>query len=342
MPTASPRKPCRMRPGGAKAWLTRLCTALALALLALPAGATQAQRFSFAIVGDAPYNRLEEIEFAGMLEEINRADVAFVVHVGDIKSGSGPCSDALYLQRKRLFSASRHPFILVPGDNEWTDCHRKAAGGYDPLERLARLREIFFAGSESLGQDKLKLERQSDDPANPYREYRENVRWAFGGVLFIGLNVPGSNDNFGRTPRMDAEHERRGRADAAWLAQGFELARKRGYAAVFICIQADPLFDLSYLRRSNRVDGYAAFKQELLAQTLAFGKPVVLVHGDTHRFRVDQPLVDPATLKRVRRFTRIESFGSPMVDWIRVNLDPADPKLFSVGTGKPPNPGPQY
>ena len=318
----------------------RIVLWLALALCSALVQAQAPERFSFAIVGDAPYNAREESLFTQMLDEINQENLAFVVHVGDIKSGGSPCSDEMYEQRKRMFQASRHPFILVPGDNDWTDCHRKRAGGYDPLERLDRLRQVYYADDMSLGQNPVRLERQSGDPGNAaaFRAYRENVRWVACGVLFIGLNIPGSNDNFGRTPQMDAEHAQRGRANAAWLAQGFALAKKHDYAAVFVFIQANPDFDLSYLRRSNRADGYAAFKQDLLAHTLAFGKPVVLVHGDTHHYRVDQPLYDPATLKRVEQFTRIESFGSPFVDWIRVTLDPDKPRLFSVKTGKPPNP----
>jgi hypothetical protein len=126
-----------------------------------------------------------------MLEEINQEELAFAVHVDDIKSGTSPCSDEMYEQRKNLFQASRHAFILVPGDNDWTDCRRKAAGGYDPLERLARLRRVFYADEMSLGQNSLKLERQSDDPgaAAAFRAYRENVRCVVDGVLFIGLNV---------------------------------------------------------------------------------------------------------------------------------------------------------
>ena len=307
-------------------------------LLALAAGASHAQvpaRFSFAIVGDAPYNVREEALFAQMLGEINYENLAFIVHVGDIKSGGSVCSDALYDDRRRMFQASRHPFILVPGDNDWTDCHRKSAGGYDPLERLARLRQVFYAGDQSLGQTTLTLERQSEERTAPaaFRQYRENVRWAVNGVMFIGFNIPGSNNNFGRTAQANAEHAERSEANAEWLRQGFELARKRGLAAVFIFIQANPDFDLSFLRRPNMADGYAAFKRELLAHALAFGKPVVLVHGDTHRFRIDHPMVDPATLKRVDHFTRIESFGSPFVDWIKVTIDPENPKLFSLRTG---------
>lgn len=315
--------------------MTRVLLWLLLTLCADWAEAQAPARFSFAIVGDAPYNRQEERRFAEMLDEINQENVAFVVHVGDIKSGSSPCSDELYQERKRMFQASRYPFILVPGDNDWTDCHRKGAGGYDPLERLSRLRQVFYADASSLGQTTLRLQRQSADPAaDPrFREYRENMRWVMDGALFIGLNIPGSNNNFGRTPQMDAEHAQRGQANAAWLRQGFDLARDKGYAAVFVFIQANPDFDLSYLRRINHTDGFAAFKQELLAHTLAFGKPVVLVHGDTHHFRVDQPLIDPAALKRVERFTRIESFGSPFVDWIKVTIDHDNPKLFFVGSG---------
>jgi hypothetical protein len=227
----------------------------------------------------------------------------------------------------------RHPFIYVPGDNEWTDCHRS---GGDPLERLAKLRELFYPDDDSLGGRKLKLERQSADPR--FAEYRENVRWVANGVMFIGLNVQGSNDNFGRTPQMDAEHAQRSRAYDDWLRQSFDLAQKNAYLAVFIVMQADPYFDRPVATASNSIDVYSGLKQLMLAHTLAFGKPVFLVHGDTHRFRVDQPLVDPATQKPVERFTRIESFGSPHVDWIRVSVDPADPKLLAIKTGREINP----
>ncbi len=321
--------------------LTRFLFCLLLMLAASLAYARAPGRFSFAIIGDAPYNSREETLFEQMLAEINQENVAFVVHVGDIKDGSSPCSDELYEARKRMFQASRYPFILVPGDNDWTDCHRRGAGRYDPLERLVKLRQVFYADERSLGQNTLELERQSDAPGTEsrFREYRENVRWTADGVLFVGLNVPGSNNNFGRTAQMDAEHAQRGAANTAWLKQAFELAHSKDCAAVFVFIQANPDFDLSYLRRVNRADGYAALKRELLAHALAFGKPVVLVHGDTHRFRIDHPLYDPATLGRVEQFTRVESFGSPFVDWIKVTIDPGNPKLISYRTGRTPNYG---
>ena len=161
-----------------------------------------------------------------------------------------------------------------------------------------------------------------------------NTRWVYGDVVFVGLNVPGSNNNLGRTPQMDAEYARRGAANAAWLEEGFDLAKKNGHAAVFIAIQGDPYFENAIRRTPNAADGFAQFRQELLAHTLAYGNPVILIHGDTHRHRVDHPLVDPATQKPVERFTRIESFGSPFMDWIRVSVDPADPEMLAIKTGR--------
>jgi hypothetical protein len=56
---------------------------------------------------------------------------------------------------------------------------------------------------------------------------------------------------------------------------------------------------------------------------------VVLIHGDSHRFVHDQPLLDAAG-HRVANVTRIETFGSPDVGWVEVVLDAADPSALRV------------
>lgn len=128
---------------------------MAVAILgaALLAGcAATAERFQFAVIGDQQYNAESEAQFPRLMEDIDRSDVEFVIHVGDFKPGASvPCDDALFRSRKQQFDASHHPFIYTPGDNEWTDCHNPKAGGFDPLERLAKLREIFFADSVAAG-----------------------------------------------------------------------------------------------------------------------------------------------------------------------------------------------
>jgi hypothetical protein len=61
---------------------------------------------------------------------------------------------------------------------------------------------------------------------------------------------------------------------------------------------------------------------------------VVLVHGDTHRFRVDHPLLHPETRRPLANFTRIEVFGSPSVNWVRVRVESDGSKLkFEVTPG---------
>src|SRR5262245_36166191 len=109
--------------------------------------------FSFAVMGDAPYTDAEEPVFLAMLDRIGEEKLEFVVHVGDFEEGSNSrCTDELFFKRKAQFDASAHPFVFTPGDNDWTDCRRKTNGSDDPIERLQRIREIFFSEGFSLGR----------------------------------------------------------------------------------------------------------------------------------------------------------------------------------------------
>ena len=121
--------------------------------------------FSFGLIGDLPYTEKEEKQFPFLIQEMNQHPLAFVVHVGDIKGGRSRCDDSVYAQRTHAFQASNHPFILIPGDNDWTDCHRFSNGGFDPQERLVFLRKVFFSNQNSLGQKRIPLIRQSQQAA---------------------------------------------------------------------------------------------------------------------------------------------------------------------------------
>jgi len=68
-------------------------------------------------------------------------------------------------------------------------------------------------------------------------------------------------------------------------------------------------------------------------ETIAFGRPVVLVHGDSDFFRIDKPLGPPRvrgipSLPKVENFTRVETFGSPNHHGLGVTIDPNDPNVF--------------
>jgi len=302
----------------------RFFSLLAAALLAFSA---QAEPLAFGLFSDTPYNRWEREHLPDLIADMDGENLAFVIHDGDIKGGDGVCSDEAFKDILAVFQKSAHPLVYVPGDNDWTDCHRKSNGRYDPVERLGKLREWFFPDDFALGRRRLKLERQSRDPA--FSRYRENVRWEAGGALFVGLNVPGSDNNFHGTRRTGgpvAEFIERSAANRAWLAESFALARTRKLAGILIAIQGNPGFYAA--NAGNPSPGYRDFLTQLREETLAFSGQVVLVHGDTHRHRINQPMLDPASGETVKNFTRVETMGSPFFGWVRGQVDAADPQVF--------------
>ena len=301
-----------------------LSVLIALALCALPVAA---QPLSFGLIGDMPYSAFERKNLPLLIEEMDRDNLAFVTHNGDIKSGGSVCSDAVFEDILGVFQASQTPLIYVPGDNEWTDCHRKSNGRYDPEERLNKLRALFFQGDQALGQRPLKLTRQSEDPA--FARYRENVRWEAGGAMFVGLNLPGSDNNYdGTTPHRGPVREflQRSAANRAWLAHAFGEARAKKCAGVMVIMQADPQFDEANAGRPT--PGYREFLTQLREETQAFEGQVVLVHGDTHWHQINQPMLDPVTRQTVKNFTRVETYGYPFFGWIKATVDVADPRVF--------------
>ena len=308
----------------------RLTFALALVLLAAgcvsmrsrPVSplASASSVFEFALIGDVPYDKSQATKlFPNMLEELNAASLAFVVHDGDIKAGSTPCTDELFERIKTQFQTLRHPLIYVFGDNEWSDCGEVKTNAFDPQERLEKLRDMFTQGNESLGQTTLELKRQSDD--SRFAAYRENVRWSRDGVVFAGLNVPGNDNHFETT-----EFAARNAANIAWIHEAFALAKRDDARAVMLVMQANPHFDLASTNKLRL--GFNEMLKVIEEKTLTFKKPVVLVHGDSHYFRIDQPLLGAKSKRRIENFTRVETFGNPDMHWIRVSVDASDPNVF--------------
>ncbi len=172
-------------------------TALVAAVAFLPMTAAPAHpgdddnregAYEIALIGDMPYGDTGRAQFPNVISEINASHVAFTTFDGDLKNGKERCDQPLYDLAASEYASFRAPLIYVPGDNEWTDCDRASNGSYDPNERLALVRNMFASTPYSQGEHKLALERQS-------AQYPENIRWSFGPVLYIGLNVPGSDNN---------------------------------------------------------------------------------------------------------------------------------------------------
>jgi hypothetical protein len=296
--------------------------------------AAGAGRFSIAIWGDTPYTPAEAIAVPDLIDQVNASDVVFTVFVGDLQ-GSGRCANGIFTDAADRFNSFVKPLVYTPGDNEWTDCHVAAE---DPIDRLAYLRKSMFRSDRSFGGGTLTVRRQA--------AYPENARWDVHGVVFVTINVPGSNNNHIADPDAEEEFTPRGpaerraaeaeflardQADREWLHQAFEDATGSAAPAVVVAMQADPGFEVPPAERAARhVDGYDAVLAALVAEARAFAKPVIVLHGDSHRQRTDRPLVDRTTGQPVANVTRVETFGSPVVGWVKVIFDPQSPAFVDA------------
>ena len=303
--------------------------ALLAASFALAAQA--GERFEFVALGDMPYGPRDKAwpPYEHLIGQVNALRPAFTIHVGDFKSGSTPCTDEEFEAQLGFFNRFESALVYTPGDNEWTDCHRAPAGGFDPLERLARLRQLFFAEPRSLGRKPLAVERQSDLQTG-FAAYRENLRFSRAGILFVTLHIVGSNNNFEtRDLQAVAEFKARDAANIAWIRAAFEQARTMNAKAVVFALQADPFEIRMPWGDFPPHSGFSAsIGETLLPLAEAWGRPVLFIHGDSHRFVIDRPFKN-ASDKPIQNVVRLEVFGAPDVHAVRVKVDTDDPALFS-------------
>ncbi len=301
----------------------RYAVIAALALVSL--GAEAQQGFTFMAIGDMPYGERAVVypKYEALIGAINAAGPDFTIHIGDIKSGSTLCSDEEFQNQLNFLNSFASALVYTPGDNEWTDCHRKNNGAFDPLERLAKLRAMFFVEAKSLGQKPIALERQSE-MMGAHGAYVENARFVKDGVMFVTAHIVGSNNNFEpRDPSAVAEFMARDKANVAWIEAAFAKANADNLAAFVLAIQADP-FDLANeFTPFPSYSGFAAsLGQTFLPLARDFAKPVLFIHGDSHIFRLDRPFKDSKG-KVIGNITRLEVFGAEHMHAVRVSVDPA-------------------
>ena len=318
---------------------------LSLLVALSSACASNSQRpFEIGLIGDAPYYPVEEQQLSKVIEDMNAARLHFVLHIGDLqvgppgyREGIPPCTDEAFLNARALLGRSRHPVVITPGDNDWTDCHQTKPP-FDPEERLRRLRELFFTpGAPMPGGRLAGVTSQAEGDHSP--DFPENLLWMRSGVVFVTLHLVGANNNLGRTPEADAEHLTRTRAAIEWLRHAMAEARAQSARGVMIVTHANPYFEDRWPRfyvRLVRVvpptgkrTGFTDFLAALEEEVVAFGKPVLLAHGDSHYFRVDKPLFRAENGELVANFTRVETFGAPYVHWVRVRIDPSSHAVFT-------------
>jgi hypothetical protein len=301
-----------------------------LLVLALLVARVGAETFTFVAIGCLPYHYVPDIEAktARLTAEINRLQPAFTVHCGDIHSGGEPASDERFLTVRDWFDTFAYPLIYTPGDNEWTDAHRKSIGGYEPQERLAKLRELFFAEERSRGVQPMELITQRHMAG--YEKFVENARWTVHGVVFATIHVVGSNNNLQpEIPGAPEEFAARDAANIAWLQAAFAEAHATSAPGVALFMQAQPFgYVWGY---EGFLTGAEVFLRALEEEVRAFGRPVLLVHADEHKYRLDYSVAIAHDTAPIPNLTRLETFGARDIHGVVVLVDPKSQAVFAPG-----------
>jgi len=301
------------------------------ALLCVAAQGVAAQPFSFVALGDLPYGQAAQgyAPYKSLISSINQERPSFSIHIGDFKSGSTLCSDEESKVQLGHFGLFDSALVFTPGDNEWTDCHRANNGGHDPLERLQALRATFYKPGLSLGKQPLSVLNQSaTTPA--FAKFVENQRWTHQGVVFATLHIVGSNNNFEvRDPRAVAEFFEREKANIAWIREAFASAAQSQAKAIVLAMQADVFEAKSLWEDFPAHSGYRVSIGETLLPLVAQSNiPVLLIHGDSHVFRFDQPFT--LNKKPLPQLTRLEVPGAGDVRAVHVTVDTRQRNPFAV------------
>ncbi len=347
--------------------------------------------YTYAVYGDAPYGTsptdTSETDATPAFIHALNADkaVSTVLHVGDIHSGSQYCTQAYDQQIADLWAGFADPMVYTPGDNEWTDCHKKKEGGGaynpatgqidyvtdggnpvgysggNPVDNLALIRSIFFprpGGTLGSGRLRVLSQAQVDNHAHPTdNQYVENVMWQRGGVLFVTVNVPGGSNNdadpwYGApaaTPQQSTEAAHRTGAALRWLDRAFGTASHLHARAVAIVAQAD-MWDLDG-KEASHLANYEPLVSSIATHTKAYRKPVLLLNGDSHIYRSDNPLKKASSCTGdesvcayddwnshpsydVSNFHRIVVHGSTVpLEYLRLKVNPENQSTTATSFG---------
>ena len=327
--------------------------------------------------GTKPTDTAEFAATPAFIDSVNAdPDVSTVIHVGDIHSGKRYCTEAYDRSIYDLWTRFADPLVYTPGDNEWTDCHKPGEGGGtynattgqidyvtdpatglprdyaqgDPVANRQLVRSIFFAHpGQTLGGGDLRVLSQAQvaDPAHPAdAQFVENVMWQRNRTLFVTLDVPGgSNDDadpwYGapaESARQQQERQQREAADLRWLDLAFLAAHRSNVTSVVLVTQADT-WDLDG-KSAAHLSNYEPLIAAIADHTTAFGRPVLLLNGDSHVYRSDNPLQagsacdgEPGVCDAdawtshpsydVPNFHRIVVHGSTFpLEWLKLRIDP--------------------
>ena len=201
----------------------------------------------------------------------------------------------------------------------------------------------------TLGGFAKEVESQADEFEDEYpsdSQFVENVMWKQSNVVFVTLNVPGSNNDglswkggtgaFLNEAARTKEVAERNAANLRWLDKAFKKTKKA--AGIVIAIQADMWDPEALATGGDGLNNYDPFVQALANHAVVFGRPVLLLNGDSHLYGADRPLADATSptgmihhTQVVPNLTRITVQGSTNTpnEWLKLTIDPSSATVFS-------------
>jgi len=293
--------------------------ALLAALQATPALA-QPETLSFGVIGHAFRKSSDEALLRRAIAETDADNLGFVV-VNGVKSASEPCSDALYEQRLALLSRAKNGVVLSLAGSDWADCKRDN-GRPAAMERLTRVRDVYFQDEMSFGDTRLILTRQST--STKFRSYAENARWEMGNVVFATVNLPAPNNHYLTDAGRNGEFEDRLIANRYWLERVFTFAAREKRAGIVLFSDGNPALHSG--RTSARApdgvrDGFFEIRRQIVRLAAAFPGKVLVVHGSSS----NKP-GKPAAIAWNGNLGDLEVADG----WVKVNVAPGSAALFDL------------
>jgi hypothetical protein len=305
--------------------MKRLLLASLTGLIALQAAPVSAQpeALSFGVIGHTFRKSPDESLLRRAIAESDADNLGFVV-VNGMKSAGEPCSDTLYEQRLALLSKAKNGIVLSLAGSDWADCKRDN-GRPAAMERLTRVRDVYFQDEMSFGDTRLMLTRQST--TTKFRSYAENARWDMGNIVFATINLPAPNNHYLTDAGRNGEFEDRMIANRNWLERVFTVAAREKRSGIVLFCDGDPAL------RSGRTaprgpdgvrDGYFEVRRQIIRLATAFPGKVLVVHGGsgTRDGR-------PAAVGWTGNLGDLEVTDA----WVKVSISPASPALFDVVDG---------